>query len=291
MENFRIDFTLSNPFPDGKKIGEAGEKNAAQLIIPPPENLASREEIKSYVVAFSTEKGPVRIGPFPKAETLTVPVRNALTVGTALSVQIEGYDADGEFIIKSPVLSGITISNSIGECGCSDGSCGDKNVLPGHMHENLAVLDSLSEENGVLMFNGKEVSSSGEVKTVVLNSSDGSFCAFCDVPVDQSFTIFSNTDNEGNSYIPVGAEIVSVELNIASPDEPEWVDLRDMNSSESFVPYFINSYKAFYSETLCGTVIATAYFMNTENIYYNAISSYALYGVRVRYIDSSGETE
>lgn len=290
MENFRIDFTLSNPFPDGKKIGETGEKNAAQLIITPPENLASREEIKSYVVAFSTEKGPVRVGPFPKAETLTVPVRYALTVGTALSVQIEGYDADGEFIIKSPVLSGITISNSIGDCDTSDGS-DEKVFIPGHCHENFDILDSLSEEKGVLMFNGREVSSAGEVKTVVLNSEDNSFWAFCDIPVAQCFTIFSNNDAEGNSYIPVGAEIVSVELNVGSAEEPEWVDLRDLNSSESHVPYFINSYRAFYSENFGGTVIATVYFVNTENKYYTAISNYALYSIRVRYIAESGETE
>ena len=136
MENFRIDFTLSNPFPDGKKIGECGEKNAAQLIITPPENLASREEIRSYVVAFSTDRGPVRYGPVPKAESVTVPVGNALTVGSALSVQLEGYDADGEFVIKSPVLSGIMIAGSIAEGNCNP----DKIVIPGHMHDNLDVI-------------------------------------------------------------------------------------------------------------------------------------------------------
>lgn len=290
MENFRIDFTLSNPFPDGKKIGESGEKNAAQLIITPPENLASREEIKSYVVAFSTERGPVRIGPFHKAETLTVPVKNALTVGTALSVQLEGYDADGEFIIKSPVLSGIVISSSIGDCDCSDGSA-NENVIPGHLHDNLDVLDCFSEKNGVLTYKGCEVSSELNVKTVVLNLSDGAFYAFTDIPTNSCFTIVSPQDENGMTYIPDGARIVSVELNIASYKDPEWVDLRDMNNADFYIPYIVNSYRAFYSEYLNGTVIAIVYFPKDKNYFYDAISNYSLYGVRVKYIAESGEAK
>lgn len=290
MENFRIDFTLSNPFPDGKKLGEAGEKNAAQLIITPPENLASREEIKSYVVAFSTEKGPVRIGPFPKSETLTVPVRNALTVGSALSVQLEGYDSDGEFVIKSPVLSGISISNSIRDCETSDGSAGNS-FIPGHAHDNLGILDSLSEKNGVLTYKGTEISNPGNVKTVTLDWVDNAFWVVCDVPTSNCFTVFVKNDPEGNPYIPIGAEVVSVELNIVSSEEPEWVDLHDMNSSESFVPYSVNLCRTFYSDVFEATAIASVYFPVERNNFYDAISSYALYGVRVRYIDESGETE
>ncbi len=289
MENFRIDFTLSDPFPDGKRIGEIGEKNAAQLIITPPENLASREEIKSYIVAFSTEKGPVRIGPFHKAEMLTIPVNNALTVGTALSVQLEGYDADGEFIIKSPVLSGIMISNSIGDCETSDGS--QDSVIPGHLHDNLDTLDSFSEESGVLTYKGSEVFSAIKIKTVVLTSLYDSFSAFADMPLSGCFTVLAGEDSDGNPYVPEGSEIVSVEVNIASKENPEWVDLRNMSSAESFVPYVVNLHRAFYSDFLNGMVIATVFFPAEKNIFYDAISNYILYGVRVKYIAESEEAE
>ncbi len=289
MENFRIDFTLSNPFPDGKKIGECGEKNAAQLIITPPENLASREEIRSYVVAFSTERGPVRVGPFPKTKTLTVPVRNALTVGTALSVQLEGFDADGEFIIKSPVLSGIVISNSIGDCGTSDGS--DPNgegIIPGHMHENLEVLNYLSEEEGALRYKGNEISGSAEIKTVVLDSTL-KFQFYQEYPVSSSFVLLSGYDEEGKPCVPDGAEIVSIELSIKPLENPEWVDIRDMNTSESFQPYIVNSHKTFYHNDFGAIFLASVYFPDSYNAYGEEIINFKLCGVRVRYIAESGE--
>ncbi len=288
MENFRIDFTLSNPFPDGKKLGECGEKNAARLIITPPENLASREEIRSYVVAFSTEKGPVRFGPFPKSETITVPVGRALTVGTALSVQLEGYDEDGEFIIKSSVLSGISISNSIGEGGC-DGSDSEENIIPGHLHENLEILDSFSEENGSLFFRGKKVGSEENVRTVVLDFTDGSFSSFIDFPSANTFSLVALNNSDGNPYIPDGSVVLSTELNISSSENPEWVNLRDMFTADPPGLYFINMGKTGYSDFYGGTPIAVVTFTDIKNKFYDAISNYCLYGIRVRYTEESGE--
>ena len=287
MENFRIDFTLSNPFPDGKTLGECGEKNAAKLIITPPENLASREEIRSYVVAFSTEKGPVRFGPFPKSETITLSVGKALTVGTALSVQLEGYDEDGEFIIKSRVISGITISNSIGE-GCCAGESEDVTV-PGHFHENLKILDLFSEENGSLCYNGKKVGSEENVKTVILNKLNESFFSFVDSPLTNAFSLVALNDPYGNPYIPDGSVIISAELNISSPANPEWVDLRDMFGEDPSAPYFINMGKTRYSDFYGGTPVAVVSFSETQNKFYDAISNYCLYGIRVRFTEGSGE--
>ena len=288
MENFRIDFTLSNPFPDGKKLGECGEKNAAQLIITPPESLASRDEIRLYVVAFSTEKGPVRFGPFPKSETITVPVGRALTVGTALSVQLEGYDEDGEFIIKSSVLSGIMISNSISESGC-DGSDTEEGVVPGHFHKNLEILDSFSDENGSLCYNGTKVVSEGNVRTLILKNSDGSFFAFFDSPLTNTFSLVALKDSNGKPYIPDGSVIVGAELNISSSQNPEWVDLCDMYGEDPSAPYFINMGKTRYSEFYGGTPIAVVNFTDVKNKFYDAISNYCLYGIRVRFIEGSGE--
>ena len=293
MENFRIDFTLSNPFPDGKKIGECGEKNAAQLIITPPENLASREEIRSYVVAFSTEKGPVRIGPFPKAETLTVPVRNALTVGTALSVQIEGFDADGEFIIKSPVLSGIMISNSIGDCDCSDGSCSDKNVIPGHMHENLDILDSLSEKNGVLCYKGSEIASENGAVTKELLSSESAFIVNAGQPYPNSMAFVVMNDKSGNPYIPEGVKIQRIELNINSEEEPVWTDIADMVAGPPHCVYSVNMNKSYYSDYFGGVVLGIVTFLENieSNIFFDAAANYNINGMRVKYVTEREETE
>ena len=288
MENFRIDFTMSNPFPDGKKIGECGEKNAAQLIITPPENLASREEIRSYVVAFSTGRGPVRFGPVPKAETITVPVGNALTVGSALSVQVEGYDSDGEFIIKSPVLSGILISSSIADGDCSDGE--DKNVIPGHSHENLEILDSLSDKNGVLLYNGKEISvtDNQEIKEVILDSS--SFIILTGEPFFGNMNFVVLNDENGNPYVPEGAKILSVEFKSFSHEHDEWFNIKDMIKTENHIPYAIGQFDAFYSENYSGTIITTVTFLSENtNSYYYAAENFLIDSLRVRYTDAGGE--
>ena len=288
MENFRIDFTMSNPFPDGKKIGECGEKNAAQLIITPPENLASREEIRSYVVAFSTGRGPVRFGPVPKAETITVPVGNALTVGSALSVQVEGYDSDGEFIIKSPVLSGILISSSIADGDCSDGE--DKNVIPGHSHENLEILDSLSDKNGVLLYNGKEISvtDNQEIKEVILDSS--SFIILTGEPFFGNMNFVVLNDENGNPYVPEGAKILSVEFKSFSHEHDEWFNIKDMIKTENHIPYTIGQFDAFYSENYGGTIITTVTFLSENtNSYYYAAENFLIDSLRVRYTDAGGE--
>ncbi len=290
MENFRIDFTLSNPFPDGCRLGEGGEKNAAQLVITPPDNLASRDEIRSYVVAFSTENGPVRIGPFPKTETITVPVGNALTVGTALSVQLEGFDADGEFIIKSKVLSGIKIASSIRDCSCSDGS-NDKNLILGHYHDNFEVLKNLADDDGILTYKGGSISGSGTVKTAVLLASESSFTEMIDVPQAGSFILVTYYDSEGNPYIPEGSEIISIEFNSQSEDNPEWVDLRSISETDEFMPSIINYHKSFYSSDYSGNVIAGVYFPFGTNSYYDEFSNYNINSLRIKYICGSGEAE
>ncbi len=287
MENFRIDFTLSDPFPDGKKLGELGEKNAAQLIITPPENLDSREEIRSYVVAFSTGRGPVRYGPVTKSETITVPVGNALTVGSALSVQIEGYDSDGEFVIKSPVLSGIVLSGSIADCGCENNP--DKNVIPGHMHQNLDVLHNLSDSDGSLTYKGINIETQKNIRTVELLSSKNTFGVLTDTPFYGTMILFSYKDKNGNPYVPDGVEILSVEFNMASEEAPEWVDIRDMIRSEPHIPYFINQHRTVDSSELGGVILSQITFVNGYiNDFYEAANNYLLNGLRVKYIDKGG---
>ncbi len=286
MENFRIDFTLSDPFPDGKKLGECGEKNAAQLIITPPDNLASREEIRSYVVAFSTGRGPVRYGPVTKSETITVPVGNALTVGSALSVQVEGYDSDGEFVIKSPVLSGIMLSGSIADCDCDNNP--DKNVIPGHMHQNLDVLHNLSEADGSLAYKGINIETEKNIRTVELHSSKSDFTVLTDTPFYGTM-VFLAYDNSENPRIPIGAEIFSVEFNMAPEDNPEWIDIRDMFTYDLHIPYFINQHKAVYSLSLGGTILSQITFTNGYmNDFYDAADNFLFNSLRIKYIDKGG---
>ena len=282
MENFRIDFTLSDPFPDGKKLGECGEKNAVQLIITPPENLASREEIRLYVVAFSTEKGPVRYGPVKKSETVTVPVGNALTVGSALSVQLEGYDENGEFVIKSPVLSGIMISGSIADCNPDIPE--EETVIPGHTHKNLALLDSFAEKNGELECNGKIIPYKQNIKTSVLSLSEGDFFIY---ETYNSVLFVERKKSDGTLPVPMGAEILSIELLFSDG----WADIRDLHKENSFVPYFVNMHKPFLTNLSDTPAIAIITFpFDVSDVYYDIIN-FVVTDIRVRYIEENGEHE
>lgn len=292
MENFRIDFSLTNPFPDGKKLGECGEKNAVQLVITPPIDFIFREEIKSLIVAFSTERGPVRYGPVPKKAPIYVPVGSALTVGSALSVQIEGYDSDGEFIVKSPVISGIMLSASIadGNCSCEDN---DKNVIPGHFHENLEILDNLSDVDGTLVYNGNDIIASGgnsdKVRTVELLASEGTFSIMPAEPFYGSMAFISLPDKDGVSYVPDGAEIISVEINLNPENNPEWIDIRDMIETSPHIPYFINQRSAYYSENASGVIVSHVTFVNENvNSFYEAAEGYSFNGMRVKFIEKGG---
>ncbi len=292
MENFRIDFTRSDPFLDGNRLGENGEKNAVQLIITPPDSLASREEIRSYVVAFSTGRGPVRYGPFPKSETLTVPVGKALTVGSALSVQLEGYDSDGEFIIKSPVISGILISSSIAD---GNNDINDKDIIPGHFHENLDILDYLSEKDGVLTYKNKDIATGQQIvniKTVELSYSDGSFLLLAGHPSLFNVTVCALKDPDNNLYVPDGVKIISVELKIDTEEESVWTDIHNMNTYGKYCGYFVNQHTAFYDEDFGGTVVSLVSYQNDEkNLFLDAITEFRISGLRVRYADESGESE
>lgn len=283
MENFRIDFTLSDPFPDGKKLGECGEKNAVQLIITPPENLASREEIRLYVVAFSTEKGPVRYGPVKKSETVTVPVGNALTVGSALSVQLEGYDENGEFIIKSPVLSGIMISGSIADCNPDIPE--EETVIPGHTHKNLAVLDTLSVKNGSLTFNGNTINDNRNIKTAVLKLSED---AFFISELYNCFLLFENFSSGGILPVPVDAEILSIELNFADESAPEWIDIRNLHTPDSCLPYIVNMYKPFYTNMWDTPALVMVSFPIDPNENYFNVINFMLNSIRIRYSHGNG---
>ena len=283
MENFRIDFTLSDPFPDGKKLGECGEKNAVQLIITPPENLASREEIRLYVVAFSTEKGPVRYGPVKKSETVTVPVGNALTVGSALSVQLEGYDENGEFIIKSPVLSGIMISGSIADCNPDTPE--EETVIPGHTHKNLAVLDNLSVRNGSLAFNGNTIPDNRNIKTAVLNLSENAFF-ICESY--NTVIISENPLSDGTLPVPFDSEILSLEINFSHDGDDIWTDVRDLNTRTSYAPYIINMHKPFEVDYVDAPALVMLAFPFDFNDNYYRITNYDINRIRVKYIERNG---
>ena len=284
MRAFRINFNLEEPFPDGKNIGNVGEKNASRLIITPPAEMAENEEITSYIAAFATVKGAVRLGPFEKKEELTIPVISSLTVGYSLAFQLEGYDGAGKMIVKSPLLSGITFGAAVSGCGIySPEDETPSGLIGAHTHENMQVLNGLSEANGVLVYNGSAIGAK-KTKTVELTVSEGEAEAYVGHTLSNSvhFIAFDG--------IAPGAEIISVEIKAnVNGYEDKWVDLRDMILAYPYFPYLVSMHRSFFMEDYDGVCVAVVYFIeDMTNDFYSSIMSSGITAMRVTYADESG---
>lgn len=154
MRTLRIDFTAGTPLPEGNFAGRTGEHNATELIITPPEEMTQCEGITKYVVAFMTEGKLIRTDFYPKAESFTVPLFSQLTQDHCLGLQIEGYDDEGNLLVKSPVVDNIRLEPSANgegniETDTENGSLVADVILntqSRHDHGNKNLLDSISSE-------------------------------------------------------------------------------------------------------------------------------------------------
>lgn len=284
MRSYRIDFNLTDPFPDGRLIGRIGEKNAAQLIITPPAEMEENENITNYVAVFSTVRGTVETDPYIKGEEIAVAVTERLSVGHAMAVQLEGHDDGGNVIVKTPLVYGLTFDASAVRCGCNiAGGYTQNTALPSHYHANKAVLDKLGEADGSLTYNGKAIGAQS-IKTVELYYNNGEVDAIVDCYMANTFLIL-----DYNSVIPENSEILSVEIKIfENSAESEWVDLRNMIAFEPQAPYILNGQKAFLSNDFGGTCISLVSFLLATNKFYDCLAAGLFVGARITYVDESG---
>lgn len=285
MRNYRIDFNLTDPFPDGRVIGRIGEKNAASLVITPPAEMAENENITNYVAVFATARGTVETDPYPKSEQFTVAVDERLSVGYSMAVQLEGRDDGDNLIVKTPLVHGLTFEASAVRCGCGiAGGYPQNTAIPSHYHRNLAVLNKLGEAENSLTYNGKPIGAQS-IKTVELNYDNADFDAMIDSCDTNSFSIFVY-----DNLVPENAEILSIELKaLENRVESDWIDLRDMYMHDLISPYLLLGYRAHPVEGFMGLCISTVHFWDrTPNKFYDYVSASLLTALRVTYIDESG---
>lgn len=160
MRTLKIDFTSAKVLPEGNDAGYIGEHNATQLIITPPIEMSECESIATYVVAFTTGGGVLHSDNILKTDEITVSLTSRLTRDYYLGVQLEGYDSEGELVVKSPLVTQLQLSPSARGTGAdSDGGSinGETPVISGHAHENKDVLDLIGMNENVLTFGGQKV--------------------------------------------------------------------------------------------------------------------------------------
>ncbi len=259
MDTYRVDFNLAEPFPDGKKLGKIGEKNASQLIITPPAKMAENEEITHYVAAFATVKGPVRTQAIPKAEQITVALTKKMTVGETMAFQLEGIDAQGELVVKSDLLYGLTFDFSVSDCRENDEE--DENEGGAAVLQNLKTVELYSAETGIYVF--PDYSSIGDMHVIA------------------DYGVF-----------PAGIEIISIELMFDSEILPKkWIDMRDMFAYAPYGLFILNYHRSFDMPDYEGICLAAAYCpKNNQNPFYKEVSLETNFlGARITYVEEGGK--
>lgn len=215
----------------------SAEHNATDLVITPPAIFAENEAVTSYIIAFATGGMIIHSEPFDKAETLSVPLWQQLTMQPVLGVQLEAYDNAGEFIGKSEYISGLRFLPSA--CGNDTPADTDNPDLISeflrtkHAHSNLGVLDKLSEdENGTLLHDGEIIGSGG----VYVGSGE--------MPEGYNVQIDPTGDASVPAYwqmaVDEAAEKVKALQNSIGSDAVNFVLFSDIHCQKSVLPYIKN---------------------------------------------------
>ena len=315
IRKFNIDFTAENILPDGSVPGFQGEHNATTLSIIPPDEMTNCEDIVAYKVAFELNNcRHTRSELLEKTSPVTVLLSSQITSSKEISVQLEGYGADGNLFVKSPKVEKLIFEDSVGgECVDFDGQSGTAaditaNTLARHTHENAEVLNNLAEnENGNLTYKGEEIKGgggSGERKITepiefILDFSDEPGTDICEAQTSILMSLADNNSVTEESLLLCAGfdavndlsnkEVAKIEFNFDNGDESKWIDINDFIQDKPAFPYYINVNRSFRYlnsrsiETVCFGVIS--YIGINLNRYLTDIKNCNEYGFRVSFYE------
>ena len=295
MRKLKIDFTAQNPLPDGCEIGRMGEHNATTLVITPTSEMNDCAEIAAYVAAFVSEGKIIRSEPFPKAESISIPLCRQLTGDHTLGIQLEGYDTEEKLVIKSPLITELRLLPSANGDE-SEFDCGQSgfvsqvaaNSAARHSHENAAILNKLGESDGTLTFNGESVMNT-KTKTQEFDVGSYEMSVYFNAPTSRMLSFIVENSSFEIPPIPEGTEIIKIEINSDfREDFPEWVDLKDMIIYDPTMSYTLHNHRAFELEGY-GLCVAVVNFITEPNVFFNAAVSDSIKKVRVTFADAAGE--
>lgn len=222
MRTFHIDYTnAENKLPDGDIVGKYGEHNATILSITPPAEMTESEEIICYRIAFGlTNCRTVTSEQLEKAETVSLPLNAQITRSDTLSVQLVGYDAENNLVMKSETVKKLKFAESVG--GTEISADGNSHNLGA---EVIALKKTLEELSNIVI---------RPTKTIT----------FSDAEV---FAYNYDTERLGLLFweepIPIGTEIKTIRIKYNGA----WVDIHELNTIDS-VPYILNLNRCYIDE-------------------------------------------
>lgn len=267
IRTININLIGGNIVVENNVLGFQGEHNATTLSIVPPDEMTNCEDIVAYKVAFELNNcRHTRSELLEKTSPITIRLSSQITSSKEISVQVEGYSADGNLLVKSPKITKLTFADSVGGVSADyeneGGTASDiaANTLARHTHKNAEVLASLSEnKSGNLTYNGKEIGNSSggnserETTEPIEFLNDYSLEANMDVSscsTNNTLLIKAIAD-ESNSY--ANKEIAKIEFSFDGGES--WVDVRDFITIDPLIPYAINIFKSFtYNDETYDTI-------------------------------------
>ena len=194
--------TIDYAHPRGYEIGYQGENNIVNLVLPVPSHI---EGADGYRVYFESSAGE-----YLQTELLT-PVDGCVTVTLTsdiipapgqIAAQLVAF-ADGDIIGKAPVIYGTALyaipSGSTEQVSKSIEAEIALNSAARHTHANKPVLDRLSDADGKLQFDGKEISGGGGAATAE----------------DISYTLSEDVQNEFPDIVELESDTVKSGLDVA----------------------------------------------------------------------------
>lgn len=220
MRTVHIDFlNTENQLPDGNILGNQGEHNATVLAVTPPAEMTANENITSYRIAFELSNcRAVHSKDIAKADVISLPLFSQITSSETVAVQLEGYDGNGEIIIKSPKIKKLKFNPSV--CGVEIPPSDSPNSMAAEVTANTLFRNKFSEnENGNLLYNGKSLAER-PYKTFIVNQSD-------------TYSISSNLNTGVFVFglnVPddaVNADVKRVRIKLSG--YAEWIDIDDIS--------------------------------------------------------------
>ena len=163
--------TVDYARPRGYDVGYRAENNFTELLLPVPAEL---ENADSYRVYFEST-----VGEYLQTELLT-PVDGYVAVKITsdvvpepgnMAAQLVAF-ADGEIVGYAPVITGtakVSIPDGTERLSHSLAAEIALNTAARHGHDNKFVLDRLSDADGKLQFDGKEISGGGAATAADVN--------------------------------------------------------------------------------------------------------------------------
>jgi hypothetical protein len=238
IRTININLIGGNIVVENNVLGFQGEHNATTLSIVPPDEMTNCEDIVAYKVAFELNNcRHTRSELLEKTSPITVRLSSQITSSKEISVQIEGYSADGNLLVKSPKITKLTFADSVGGVSAdyeNEGSTASDiaaNTLARHTHKNLDLLNNLGENaEGKPTYKGEVIGRDAERQTAewLIEEFDAS-------------EILDTICHMGVYNLPVGVNVgTEVKDVLIQNSEGVYISIRNLASEDNilYVPLF-----------------------------------------------------